>query len=73
MTKQQKKQYQEYINKRDLGMPISDYKVIINLYNEVFKQNINFDEFIKSNGVTHKISKIERKLDKKLVSTLLTN
>ena len=65
MNKSQKRRYLGYIQNRSLAMPLEDYRDLINLYNELFKEKINFDTFIKSSGVIHKINKIETKIEKK--------
>ena len=65
MTKKQINWYSNYIKTRSLTMPAKEYKPLIKLYNELFNDNIDFDTFINSEGVIHKIAKIENKLDNK--------
>ena len=65
MDKEQLKWYSRYINRRSLGMPVSDFKPLVRLYNELFNTNIDEDAFFASNGIIHKITKIEKQLDKK--------
>jgi len=65
MTKKQINWYSNYIKTRSLTMPAKEYKPLVTMYNELFNDNIDFDTFINSDGVIHKIAKIKNKLDNK--------
>jgi len=65
MTKKQINWYSNYIKTRSLTMPAKEYKPLVTMYNELFNDNIDFDTFINSDGVIHKIAKMENKLDNK--------
>ena len=63
MDKDQTKWYAKYIQRRSLGMPVSDFKPLVRLYNELFDTDIDVDDFFKASGIIHKITKIEKQLD----------
>jgi hypothetical protein len=63
MTKEQITWYSNYINTRSLTMPAIEFQPLVTMYNELFNDTIDFDTFINSDGVIHKIAKIENKLD----------
>ena len=65
MTKKQINWYSNYIKTRSLTMPAIEFKPLVTMYNELFNDNIDFDTFINSEGVIHKIAKMENKLDNK--------
>jgi hypothetical protein len=65
MNKEQSRWYSKYISRRSLGMPASDFKPLLLMYNDIFNKDIDFDTFMNSGGAIHKIVKIESKLDKK--------
>jgi hypothetical protein len=44
-------------------MPAIEFQPLVTMYNELFNDTIDFDTFINSDGVIHKIAKIENKLD----------
>ena len=63
MTNEQITWYSNYIKTRSLTMPANEFKPLVTLYNELYNKSIDFDTFINSEGVIHKIAKIENKLD----------
>jgi len=70
VDKEQTQWYAKYIQRRSLGMPVSDFKPLVRLYNELFNTNIDVNEFFKASGLIHKITKIEKQLDAKYTETL---
>jgi len=64
MNKEQAEWYRQYINRRSLGMPYSDFKPLLMMYKDILGLDIDVDNFMTSNGLIHRITKIETKLDK---------
>ena len=64
MTASQKTIYGNYLAKRSLEMKPEDFKDLIQLNNELFKDTLNLESLVNQNGMIHKIQRIELKIDK---------
>lgn len=64
MTASQKTIYGNYLAKRSLEMQPEDFKELIQLNNELFKDTLNLESLVNQNGMIHKIQRIELKIDK---------
>ena len=72
MTASQKTIYGNYLAKRSLEMKPEDFKDLIQLNNELFKDTLNLESLVNQNGMIHKIQRIELKIDKIYGSCLPT-
>tara|TARA_R110000772_G_scaffold185490_2_gene296639 strand:+ start:1584 stop:1808 length:225 start_codon:yes stop_codon:yes gene_type:complete len=64
LTASQKTIYGDYLAKRSLEMKPEDFKELIQLNNELFKDTLNLESLVNQNGMIHKIQRIELKIDK---------